>query len=108
MGLRWAVYLVLSCAPLAAACGSDSKSAPGAAGTTAAGAGGASAAGGGGPGGSSDGGSTSGGASGAAGVAGAVTAGACMERTTNHIPGTRIQGRFIVTSEGDRSWRGWY
>jgi hypothetical protein len=31
-----------------------------------------------------------------------------MDRTTNHVAGTRIRPRNAVTSEGDRSWQGWH
>jgi hypothetical protein len=48
-------------------------------------------------------GTMAGGASGAAGGANASCPG-----STNHTPGTRIRGRFIVTAEGDRAWNGWH
>jgi hypothetical protein len=48
-------------------------------------------------------GTTAGGASGAAGGVNASCPG-----STNHTPGTRIRGRFIVTSDGDRAWNGWH
>jgi hypothetical protein len=28
--------------------------------------------------------------------------------STNHTPGSRLRGRFAVTSEGDRAWQGWF
>jgi hypothetical protein len=30
-----------------------------------------------------------------------------MDRTTNHVAGTRIRPKNAVSSEGDRSWQGW-
>ena len=48
------------------------------------------------------------GAGGAQGGSGASIPAACMDRTSNHVPGTRIRPKNLVTSEGDRSWQGWH
>lgn len=45
------------------------------------------------------------GTSGASGAAGGVSA--SCPGSTNHTPGTRIRGQFVVTAEGDRAWMGW-
>lgn len=50
---------------------------------------------------------------GSAGMAGGAAGGsgganASCPGSTNHAPGTRLRGRFIVTAEGDRAWNGWH
>src|SRR5687768_5316874 len=100
---RWAALVALGYLPILVACGSDSE--PGASSGSA----GTSPAGGTGGGAGMDAGGTAGGSSaGSAGSAGSTAAVACMDVTTNHASGTRIRGRFAITAEGDRSWRGWW
>jgi hypothetical protein len=112
MTLRWVALSGMSALVLVA-CGSSSDGDGGGAGNATAGStgttnggstsdGGASSAGG-----ASSGGSTASG--GSSGTGSGVTPGVdCRGRTTNHLAGTRIRARNAVTSEGDRSWRGWH
>ncbi len=109
MALRWVALSGLGALALVA-CGSSSdgdgsggasSASAGSAGTPS---GGSTSAGGSG----GSGGSSSGGSAGTGGSGGVTPGVGCMDRTTNHVAGTRIRPRNAVTSEGDRSWQGWH